>query len=92
MSDEVVVTKAPERRPGLVLLAPAGLLCAAYLVLHALGGREATAVLSGTTPLDGDGVLGVAYAGAHLALVALAPLLAVAFVVRQALERVWPEP
>lgn len=78
-------------RPGASLLAAAGLLCAGYLVLHALGGREATTVLSGTAPLDGAGMLGLAYAGAHLLLVAVAPVLALAFVVRRALERVWPE-
>lgn len=88
MSDDA---KAERRRPGLVLLVPAALICAGYLVLHALGGRPATAVLSGTTPLEGDGLLGVAYAGAHLALVAVVPILAIAFVVRQGLERVWPE-
>ncbi|MCO5166563.1 MAG: hypothetical protein M9894_09380 [Planctomycetes bacterium] len=58
-----------------------------YLVLHALGGREATAVLSGAAPLDGRGLLGLLYAGAHLALVALAPVLALAAVVRAGLER-----
>lgn len=87
MSDEPTTTR---RRPGTSLLVAAGLICAVYLVLHAFGGREATSVLSGTRPLDGDGLLGVAYAGAHLALVALAPVLGIAYVVRRGLERVWP--
>ncbi|MBX3470975.1 MAG: hypothetical protein KF878_29255 [Planctomycetes bacterium] len=58
-----------------------------YLLLHALGGREATAVLSGAAPLDARGALGVLYAGAHLALVALAPILALAAALRAGLER-----
>jgi hypothetical protein len=81
-----------KRQPGIALLYAAGLIALGFVVLHALGGREGTSVLSGTTPLDGDGLLGVLYAGAYLLLVVLAPILTLAWLVRVGLERVWPEP
>lgn len=78
-------------RPGSALLHAAGLIALAFVVLHALGGREGTSVLSGTAPLDGDGLLGVAYAGAYLMLVVVAPILTLAWFIRGRLERLWPE-
>jgi hypothetical protein len=85
-----VVEGASVSRPGASFLAAAALIAAAYLVLHALGGREATAVLSGTGHLDGDPLLGASYAVASLALRVLAPILALASVIRLGLERAWP--
>ena len=81
-----------KRPPGRSLLYAAGLIAVGFVVLHALGGREGTSVLSGTTPLDGDGLLGVVYAGAYLMLVVVAPILTIASLLRALLERVWPEP
>lgn len=77
--------------PGRSLLYAAGLIALGFVVLHALGGREGTSVLSGTTPLDGDGFVGVLYAGAYLMLVVVAPILTLASLVRVRLERLWPE-
>lgn len=78
------------RRPGAGLLYAAALIAAAYVLLHTLGGREATAAL--TAPHGPDPLLGLAYVAASLALRVLAPVLALAAVLRAGLERVWPEP
>ncbi|HHH11623.1 MAG TPA: hypothetical protein ENK23_06060 [Sorangium sp.] len=48
-------------------------LCAALLALHALGGRQATVVLSGTAPLGLQSGLGLLYLGLWLGCVVLVP-------------------
>ena len=82
----VAVSRVP--RASVWLLGVAGLLVASKLGLALAGGRAATSVLSGTHAGSADeALLGGLYALAHFASVLLAPPLALAGLLRWALER-----
>ncbi len=81
-------TTPPARVPEARLLAGlAAAIVACYLLLSLAGGKEASAALSAPAPAN-TALLGLMWVAAHLGLVIVAPVLALASAVRLALERV----
>jgi hypothetical protein len=76
---------------GLVRVAAIGV--AVFAVLHLLGARESTSVLSGTSPGSGTAAfLGAAYAVAYFGAVVGAPVLVIAALIFCGLARCLPSP
>ena len=70
-----------------VFVTPAIFLASCFLALHAFGLREDASVLSGTVPSNSfAGVAGLLYVAAWFCAVVVAPILAIAAVVRAGLR------
>lgn len=81
------MTARPLPRTAVALLALAGAIVLADIVLGLLGGRAATSVLTGTDAGGpGRAVLGALYVLAHLGAALVAPVLALAALLRTAWE------
>lgn len=80
-------------RTAVALLVFAGAIVLADLGLGLAGGRAAASVLTGTDPGGPDrAVLGALYVLAHLGAVILAPILAIAALLRSGYEWLRPAP
>lgn len=78
-----------QRAPGeaRLLAGLAAAIVVVFLLLSLAGGKEASAALSAPAAAN-SALLGLAWVAAHLALVIVAPILALAGALRLALERV----